>query len=216
MGDSADEELARRKIALEIVKHEIEKDGPSKVAAALGVAESAVRFWRDGQVPSKRSAQKILDRYRSRLRIYPPRMSRAELIERVMTSDEVAEASERDPRRAAPTPPVEKGEAVASTAPSDPSDARENVVATLTVLRRRLEALGSEGDVPAVARIATAVVTATRLLARISGQLDVTEAQILRSDAWRKLVGMIRDVLQAFPGAAEALDKRMAEYEARA
>lgn len=117
---------------------------------------------------------------------------------------------------------VEKGEAMAPGAPlpeaeppADASDARANVEATLRILRMRLAALPAD-KIDALAKVCNAITASSRLLARLSGQLDVTEAQILRSDAWKKLVRLVRDVLEAFPDAAKALDKAIAEYEAGA
>ena len=101
---------------------------------------------------------------------------------------------------------VEKGEAIVTNA----HDPRENALATL----RRLRALlASARDPREVARLSAQITSASRLLARLSGQLEVTEAQVLRSAAWAKLVKVVRGVLEAFPGAAAALEKAMAEYE---
>lgn len=182
-------EIVGRKAALELVKREVDRVGSSRVAKKLGVAESAVRFWRDGQLPSKRSAGKIFESFSG---------SRAKQDQKAVSPSPTSP----------PTAPVEKGEVIVVGA----DDPRENAVATLRILRRALENAASE-QIPS---LANAVTSSSRLLARLSGALDVTEAQVLRSAAWAKLVKVVKEVLEAFPGAPAALDKAMAEYEARA
>jgi hypothetical protein len=109
-----------------------------------------------------------------------------------------------------PTSEVEKGEANGA-APTDAHDPRANCMSTLTLLRQRLAVAEPEQ----VATLANAITSSSRLLARLSGSLEVTEAQILRSEPWQRLVKLIRETLAKHPEAAKDLQKAMHEYEAR-
>lgn len=123
---------------------------------------------------------------------------------------EAIRAALSTPSRETPPSRVAKGEAKpAGPFLEDADDPKANAVATLRKLRVALDDAAPEQ----IHRIANAVTSASRLLARLSGQLEVTEAQILRSAAWGRLVGVVRAVLEAYPGASTALDKAMADFE---
>lgn len=96
-------------------------------------------------------------------------------------------------------------------APTDAHDPRANCMSTLTLLRQRLAVAEPEQ----VATLANAITSSSRLLARLSGSLEVTEAQILRSEPWQRLVKLIRETLAKHPEAAKDLQKAMHEFEAR-
>ncbi len=54
---------------------------------------------------------------------------------------------------------------------------------------------------------------AMRHHARLSGALDITEAQILRSAPWARVMGLLRETLKAYPDAVLALDKAFTALE---
>lgn len=90
----------------------------------------------------------------------------------------------------------------AAAPPLEPTDdARQIAIDTLTALRNRL-ATCPPSDVH---KVATAITAATRLLARLSGQLEITEAQLLRSAPWAKAMALLERTLERFPDAARAV-----------
>jgi hypothetical protein len=189
---------AHRRIAELVAKH-----GPAWVERKLDLSDGTVRGWVvRGRVPQKRIRERVAER-----------LGLAEVLWTTTPPGHIF--AKRSQKRAiaptvplsAPTSEVEKGEVA-----HDPSDPKENAVATLRILRRALEKAESE-QIPS---LANAVTSSSRLLARLSGHLDVTEAQILRSAAWARLVKVVREVLGQHAGAAAQLDKALADYEARA
>lgn len=115
-------------------------------------------------------------------------------------------AKARDAIRAAlagPTSAVEKGATIPGVPLSagDHADPKANAIATLAVLRRHLIAAPRDQ----VTSIANAITSSSRLLARLSGQLEVTQAQVLRSAAWARLQRTILDALDPFPEALRAV-----------
>lgn len=81
----------------------------------------------------------------------------------------------------------------------DPVDPRELTVDVLKVLRACLKV--ARGDsAPSVAK---AIGPHTRLLARLDGQLEITQAQIVRSRPWKELMALLDGVLERHPLAAK-------------
>lgn len=197
---------AHRRIAQLVAEHGIVWVEKTK----LKLGENAVRAWlREGRSPQKRIRERVATVLDIAVELWDLPAG-AEDPHLVRTSTQRASSDVEKPDTAPAAPPSPP-----ATPPPDASDARANVEATLRILRMRLEGLSPE-KIDALAKVCNAITASSRLLARLSGQLDVTEAQILRSDAWKKLVRLVRDVLEAFPDAAKALDKAIAEYEAGA
>ena len=90
--------------------------------------------------------------------------------------------------------------------PKVTDDARQIAVETLTALRGRL-ADCPPGDIP---RVANAVTQAAKLLAKVSGQLEISQTQIIRSAPWRQLMERLDEVLVAHPDAAKAWSEALA------
>lgn len=59
--------------------------------------------------------------------------------------------------------------------------------------------------------IMVAMTAAAKLLAKLTGESEVTTSQVLRSTAWRTLKARVVDGMAAVPGALEALDKTLDE-----
>lgn len=62
-----------------------------------------------------------------------------------------------------------------------------------------------------IAALSGQVTNATRLLARLSGSLEVTEAQIIRSAPFQRILGAVIETLAGDRKKLEALEKRLAE-----
>lgn len=195
---------AHRRIAALVAEH-----GYAWVDRKLGRGEGTAKAWlTKGRKPQARIRQGVAEALGLAPELWdaPPAAGSGH---QVSTSTQRASAEVGKGEAMAPGAPLPEAEP-----PADASDARANVEATLRILRMRLAALPAAEKIDALAKVCNAITASSRLLARLSGQLDVTEAQILRSDAWKKLVRLVRDVLEAFPDAAKALDKAIAEYEA--
>jgi hypothetical protein len=190
---------AHRRIA-EVVA----KKGPQWVEKRVELGDGTVRAWMRGRVPQLRIQKRVAESLGIPVELWDAKS--------LSSASSLVEKSEVNGVTHAKTPRKTHG-AVSNTEVSerDPSDPKENAIATLRILRQALE----EADPDQIPSLANAVTSSSRLLARLSGALDVTEAQILRSGAWARLVKIVRDVLSKYPGAAAELDKAMAEYEAR-
>jgi hypothetical protein len=94
--------------------------------------------------------------------------------------------------------------------PSDILDADIDAKATCadTIRHMTHELARLEKDAEATPRdraaVATSLTSATRLLARLSGQLEITEAAIVRSHPWRRLMDLLDAVHAVHPEAAKA------------
>jgi hypothetical protein len=87
-----------------------------------------------------------------------------------------------------------------------PDDALSVVTTTVSTLRAELERLRTDQSASARERasVATSLTTATRLLARLSGSLELTEKMIIRAPATARVIKAIIEALRPFPGATEA------------
>jgi len=163
--------------------------GVGRLEAKLGVAEGTVRGWLDGRSPQKRM------RARAEEVLGVPASSWGEPAGASFRS-----AARKPPPAPVPTPAVRKGEAIAPPE-ADDLDPRANAVATLAALRRHLR----DAERSEVSAIANAITSSSRLLARLTGQLEITESQIVRSVPWRKAMSMLEEALAPYPEAARAV-----------
>jgi hypothetical protein len=89
------------------------------------------------------------------------------------------------------------------------------VTRLLATAQEQLEQARGDSDVPYAAR-ATLITSATRLcqlLARLSGQLEITQAAILRSAAWARILRVFDEVFSKYPEAQAALVEFARELE---
>jgi hypothetical protein len=97
--------------------------------------------------------------------------------------------------------------AAAAVASGDDLDAHQVSKDTVRRLGRELDRL--DGDKGATAReraaVSTSLTSATRLLARLSGQLEVTHSAIVRSTAWGRILRTFDEVFSRHPEATKAL-----------
>jgi hypothetical protein len=82
----------------------------------------------------------------------------------------------------------------------------ERARATSQWLQTRLTWASSQGrPEKELAHLAGQCTNATRLLARLSGSLEVTEAQVVRSLPFSRIIGVMREALRPYPKALEAV-----------
>jgi len=120
----------------------------------------------------------------------------------------------RPGRRPPAAPPAPTSAAVpASSEPVTPLEVTRDTIARL---QRELDRLDQDPLATAQQRagVSSALVSATRLFARLSGALDVTREQLLRSPHWRPLMGAIVAALEPFEGAVEAVARTLRDFEA--
>jgi transcriptional regulator with XRE-family HTH domain len=134
-----------------------------------------------------------------------------------------AAATLRQPAPAVPSrKPVDprKARRAATHAPAQPEEAGGEEAAesvardTVRRLRRELDRLDSDPEATSRERasVSTALTSATRLLARLSGALELSPSQILRSQAWRTIVVALVDALRPIPGACDAAAKCLGTF----
>jgi predicted transcriptional regulator len=117
----------------------------------------------------------------------------------------------RSPRR---SPARASSPAPTAPEPEDPTVDDEALdVARDTVMRLRKELDRLDADPAGTARerasVSTALVSATRLLARLSGALEITQSSILRSVHWSAIKVALVDALVVVPGGLEAMAKAL-------
>jgi hypothetical protein len=90
-------------------------------------------------------------------------------------------------------------------------------VCAQTVQRLQGELARLDEDVMATSRerasVASSLTSATRLYARLSGALDLTKEQVLRSPHWREVLAVLTDALAPVPGALDAATKALRDFE---
>lgn len=168
--------------------------GAAEPARRLDCAESAVRHWATGRrVPG------------------PPQRERLRAVYEVPL--------EAWTRRAVPTstPPAPTAEPPRTTPVRPEANALSELRATIDKIDAAIASAEADPKVSAgqKAQLFNAKVTATRTLARLTGELDVTEARILAHPAWRRLREEMLAALSAFPEALYAVGVALQELEER-
>ncbi len=107
-------------------------------------------------------------------------------------------------------PPPEAPSQPEATA-SEASDPKALAMKTIERLGRDLD--DPDGTPKERATIATAMTSATRLLAKVSGSIELTPSQVLRSPTWRQLQGVVIDALRPYPQALEAISKALRHFD---
>lgn len=176
----------------------VKRSGSSDVARKLGVSEGSVRGWIAGTSVPRAKACAVI---------------REKLGEQGTTA--VPHSLTRRPSK-----PVEKQEALTGSGVAPPTkgevndhdDPRANAVATLRYLRELLE------DVPKerAHSIANAITACSRLLAKLTGQIDVSETMLLRSMGWARIKTSLVDAVRPYPEAARALAEAIEKLSATA
>lgn len=178
--------------------------GPSAIARKVALTEAAVRLHATGASTPRPAARK--------------RYAKAYGVPLGDWDDFTAPRSPpRSPPPASESPPPSAPE------PSDPTAVDDEALAvcrdTVARLRRELDRLDADpaGTARERASVSTALVSATRLLARLSGALEVTPtpSSILRSAHWSAVKVALLEALTPIPGALEAMAKALEALEAQ-
>lgn len=91
--------------------------------------------------------------------------------------------------------------------------AKELVRMQLQGIRNRIAAAeAGDANPSTIATLENAYTAAVRLYAKLAGELEITEATIMRSSAWAKLMKRLREVLELHPDAAKAIEAAFEEY----
>jgi hypothetical protein len=108
-----------------------------------------------------------------------------------------------------------RGAVPAAPGALDTTDAKAVTEALVARLTKELDRLDSDPEATPRERasVSSSLTSATRLLARLSGALDVTPSQIMRSPHWRPLLAAMVAALAPFEGAAAALAKALRQVE---
>jgi hypothetical protein len=85
---------------------------------------------------------------------------------------------------------------------ADDASPVDRAAATCSWLRARIDyASATRAPEKEVVQLVGQLTNANRLHARLSGALDITEAQIVRSAPWARIMVVLRDALKAHPKA---------------
>lgn len=163
--------------------------GPAELARRIGASESAVRSWVKGERAPSSAARSALRTMLTKSGA-KPRMGRSG-----STSHQAAPANGARP----PEPPSTSGALLAVTA-------REMAVDQVRELREdiaraRLEQVCTR-DLCSLQR---ALTSALRNLSRLTGELEITESQVMRSSAWTRIKRAVERVLEKHPEVARDL-----------
>ena len=128
----------------------------------------------------------------------------------------------RKPRRG--PPPIAHGPEPTPATPRRPkadkadggTDARAVCVNTIARLQQELDALNEDDQASPRDRaaIATSLTGAARLLARMDGDFEITEAQILRAPAFRRVLDVAVKAIEPYPEVALAMCLALEKLEA--
>lgn len=189
------------------------RHGAAGVARALDASEAAVRAWRDGdRTPKKGTRNMLAEKYGIAVELWecpevgrpgspPPR------------AGEASAPPQRVPEAPPPPTPRPTPKPVALVAPAAPAAGLDPLAvaqSTVVALQEALRSLDSDAEATARERAAlgTALVGATRLLARLSGSLEVTQSAICRSAAWARILAAFEKAFDPVkhPGARGAVE----------
>lgn len=200
---------APRSPAAELLAGLVKRVGSSAVARRLSLTEGAVRSHAEGRaVPRRKVQERYRDIYEIPIEAWPaPQLERAGAPARAPRADGAeggeARGSVPAPRALPPLPePVPLPDV-----PKESIDAQQMVLRLLEAARQEIEKARGDQNVPYNVR-ASLITSATRLcqlLARLSGDLEVTHAAILRSAAWARIVRTFEAVFDRHPEAQPAL-----------
>lgn len=169
----------------------VKRSGSTEVARKLGVSEGSVRGWMAGtSAPRAKACSKIRD---------------------ALVVGDVARRREKghgETRQATRDP----GTAPSTSDVTDHDDPRANAVATLHKLRVLLDEVPPER----AHNVANAITASSRLLAKLTGQIDVSETMLLRSMGWARIKTALVEAVRPYPDATRALAEAIEKLSATA
>lgn len=161
-----------------------------ETARRLGVTEGTVRHWLEGRrVPRAKACATIREKLGARPSKPVEKSDTAPLLHLSRPTDEGA-----------------KGEV------TDHDDPRANAVATLHKLRVLLDEVPPER----AHNVANAITASSRLLAKLTGQIDVSETMLLRSMGWARIKTALVEAVRPYPDATRALAEAIEKLSATA
>jgi hypothetical protein len=168
----------------------VRRHGPADLARKLRTTARSVERWADGSRSPSTSARTRIKRLLKGAQTHAARPARAR------TSS-------------APGPAVSPASTAAAPVPAE--DALAVSLDTLRRLRRELDRL--EVDPHATSReraaVTSSLTAATRLHARLTGVLELSESAILRAPRWRAIEQVLVAALTPYPEARDAAAKAL-------
>jgi DNA-binding transcriptional regulator YdaS (Cro superfamily) len=179
---------------LVLVRSSVKRLGSTETARRLGLREGTVRAWVKGtSAPRAKACEAI----RAALGIIPPKPARESPA--ATTSRRKSKGNGRTIlptiSLSRPTDEGAKGEV------TDHDDPQANAIATLKRLRALLEEVEPTDAPP----IANAITASSRLLAKLTGQIDVSETMLLRSLGWARIKSALIESVRPYPEALKAM-----------
>lgn len=135
-----------------------------------------------------------------------PRPALREQLEEVLG---VAASSWDEAQASAASKPLDKPEPPAIPHVEETDDIRKITTDTLRTLRGLLQV----ADRDSMASIAQAISAQSRILARVSGQFEITQTQIVRSPHFREAMGVLERAIEPYPDAVRAAAKAFEELQ---
>lgn len=168
--------------------------GKRKAAAILGVSPTAVLMWKNGQAK--------------------PDAAHREVVERVTGIPRAQwDAADGLVTPAGLPPPEPTLVSAVEPEAGEELSAKEKARAHMVNLERRVRDAGNMG-VRERALLDAAYSKAIAVFGRMSGELELTTAQILRSPAWGKICNTLVGAVEEWPQAAEAIAAALEALEA--
>lgn len=183
----------------------VRRVGGPAVAARLKVTRGAVNHWSTGRKSPTAAVRRAIAKHWG---VDVEQWDQAAAAAGSPPAPAAPEAAvaPRAPRSRASTRPAAAPPALAAAGGVDEAD--PVAVCRDTIRRLRLELQRLEGDKLSTAKertqLSSALTQATRLLARLTGSLEISQSQILRSPHWRKLLEGLGAALRPVPGACAA------------
>jgi hypothetical protein len=102
-----------------------------------------------------------------------------------------------------------------STPSQTPKDPKEVALSTVATLEKAMAELNADPTTPVKekAQLATALTSATKLLAVLSGSLEITESTIIKSAAFARWLKIVTESLRPFPDAMRACLEACERFE---
>lgn len=168
------------------------------IARAVGINQETLRGLLSGSSPRHSTREKFRDRFKIPVEHWD-----------LLARDKLTKRAPK-PLRVAPS------YAENEKARPAPLDALGTVQEEIVELRLERERMKNDPSATATdrAKVATALATATRMLAQLAGGKDITISQILRSRHWREVMQFVVDTLRPWPDALEALSAGLAAKSA--
>lgn len=187
-----------------LIRAIVRQRGAAEVARKTKMTTEAVGHWTTGRRKPNASARLLLQKHYDIDPLEPWEAAGAAAPPAAKANGKPAPASLTK----------EQLEAIASASKLDKGvAARDLAHEQLIALRARMarqEALGAGPRELAI--LENSYTAAVRLFARLSGELEISEAAIMRSSAWQKAMRILADVLEKFPAAAKAVAEAFEEY----